>query len=260
GHVPLHVDVHPAPTPLGIVPAGNYLFGDPDPTPANAPVVQSGDRVGSQSPAGVREFGTLACLVSAPGSADPLALSSGHVFVKANYNLITSRGGTTRIGDVQTVNMDCDAAVGCLHAPYLCDYRLKVSDLVPAAPVLPTNSLAVQLHGAVSGTQTGFLNQVNVIPANARSVGIVPLFSANISCTRGDSGALLVTGVGKDPPVPAWQQQHMSAAYLDAMTCAILGILMAGPLAGGDPMVQPQAWFSPAVQVFSDLGVEAWVR
>jgi hypothetical protein len=24
--------------------------------------------------------------------------------------------------------------------------------------------------------------------------------------------------------------------------------------------VQPQAWFSPAVQVFSDLGVEAWVR
>jgi hypothetical protein len=258
--VPIFADLRPVPTLLGQVPEGSFLFGDPDPSPADSPVIQSGDKVGSESPAGVREFGTLSCIVSEPNSTVPLVLGSGHVFLRENYELITARAGTTRVGRVKTVKMDCDAAIATLRPPYLCDFRLKVSDLVPAAPVLATNDLAVQLYGAVSLAQTGFLNQVDIIPANATAVGIFPLFSADIKCTRGDSGALLVTGKGKAPPVLAWQKKHMSPAYLESMTCAILGLLMAGPQPDTDPMLRPQAYFSPALQVFNDLGVEAWVR
>jgi hypothetical protein len=258
--VPIYADLRPAPTLLGQVPQGNYLFGDPDPPPTESPVIQSGDRVGSESPAGIREFGTLACIVSQPGSTELLVLGSGHVLLKAGYSLVTTRSGTVRIGQVKNVDLDCDAAVATVDSPYLCDFRLKVSDLVPAAPVLPTTDLAVQLYGAVSGAQCGFLNQVDIIPVRANSVGIFPLFSADIKCARGDSGALLVTGRGKSPPVIGWQSKHMSPAYLDSMTCAMLGLLMAGPQPGGDPMLRPQSYFTPVLQVFNKLGIEAWVR
>ncbi len=260
GSIPIELDVRPAPTLLGQVPADSFLLGDPEPAPQGAPVLQSGDKVGSESPSGIREYGTLSCLVSEPGLTTPLVLGSGHVMRQAGYNLVSSRANPVTVGKVRRVHADCDAAVAELQSPYLCDYRLRAADLVPAAPVIATSDLPVQMYGASSGYQTGYLNQVNVIPANATKVGMFPMFSADIRCAHGDSGALLVTGRGAEPPVSASQKRYMSAQYLESMTCAMLGILKAGPPAGADPMLRPQGYFTPILRVLNDLAVEAWVR
>ncbi len=257
--VPIVSDLRPAPTLLGQVQSGAFLLGNPDPPPSGAPLVQSGDRIGSESPIGIREFGTLTCIVSEAGSVEPLVLGSGHVFRQANFHLLSGSGAILRVGKVKRI-VRSDAAVANLDSPYLCDYRLKALNVVPAAPILPTADLPVQLYGSKSGYQTGYLSKVNQIPANATSIGMFPLFTADIKCAHEDSGALLITGRGITPPVPTWQAKQMNPAYLDNITCAMLGMLNAGPPAGADPMLRPEAYFTPILQVFGDLAVEAWVR
>jgi hypothetical protein len=257
--VPIVSDLRPAPTVLGQVQSGAFLVGNPDPPPDGTPVVQNGDRIGSESPVGIREFGTLTCVVSDAGSIEPLVLGSGHVLRQPNFHLLSANGVTVRIGRVRNV-VRSDAAVAKLDSPYLCDYRLKAPSLVPAAPILATADLPVQMYGAKSGYQTGYLSKVNQIPANATSIGMFPLFTADITCAHEDSGALLVTGRGATPPVPQWQAKQMNPAYLENITCAMLGMLNAGPPPGADPMLRPEAYFTPILQVFNDLGVEAWVR
>jgi hypothetical protein len=257
--VPIVSDLRPAPTLLGQVQSGAFLLGNPDPPPAGAPVVQNGDRIGSESPIGIREFGTLTCIVSEAGSIEPLVLGSGHVLRQANFHLLSANSATVRVGTVKKV-VRSDAALANLNSPYLCDYRLKGINLVPGAPILATADLPVQMYGAKSRYQTGYLSKVNQIPANATNIGMFPLFTADIPCAHEDSGALLVTGRGTDPPVPKWQAKQMNASYLENMTCAMLGMLNAGPPPGADPSLRPEAYFTPILQVFSDLGVEAWVR
>jgi hypothetical protein len=257
--VPIVSDLRPPPVLLGQVQTGAFLLGNPDPPPAGAPLIQNGDRVGSESPSGIREFGTLTCLVSVAGSIEPMVLGSGHVLRQTNFSLLSANGTTIRIGRVKRIGRS-DAAIAGLDSPYMCDYRLKALNLVPAAPILPSADLPVQMYGAKSGHQTGYLSKVNQIPANATSIGMFPLFTADIRCAPEDSGALLVTGRGTAPPVAAWQAKQMSPTYLDNITCAMLGMLHAGTPAGADPMLRPEAYFSPILQVFNDLGVEAWVR
>lgn len=260
GPIPITVERRATPTLLGQVPPGEFLFGDPDPTPQDAPVVQSGDKIGSESPSGIREYGTLTCLVSKPGSTTPLVLSSGHVFRQKGYDVLASRTLPTKIGKVQTVSASTDIALADLSVPYLCDFRVKGTDLVPAAPVIATSDMPVQMYGAISGHRLGYINQAVQIPANASAVGMLPTFSVEIACAHGDSGALLVSGRGAQPAVPEWQRKHMSSAYLDSLTCAMLGVLKAGPPPGADPNLRPQAIFVPVLHVLNELGVEAWVR
>lgn len=258
--VPLGFELGPAPTLLGQVPPGGFLFGEPDPPPQTAPLLQSGDKVGSETPSGIREYGTLSCVVSDRGSTTALALCSGHVLIQPNYTFIHKTGSLLRVGTVRSVDMTIDAALAELSTPYLCDYRARASGLVPAAPIIPTTNMPVQMYGALSGYQTGYLNQVNTIPAGAKSAGLIPMFSASIQCVHGDSGALLLSGRGTAPAVPQWQMPHMSAGYLDSLTSAMIGILKAGPPAGSDPNVRPQGYFTPIVQVLDEMNVEAWVR
>ena len=177
---------------------------------------------------------------------------------KSSYNVITGGAIPTRVGKVGLV--DCDAAVCSLISPYLCDYRLKGVNMVPAAPVLATSDLPVQMYGAKSGHQLGYINKVCQVPSNATKSGIFPLFTADIPCAHGDSGALLITGRGATPPIPSWQAGYMSPAYIESMTCAMLGMLKAGPPPGADPNLRPEAYFTPMLEVFNDLQVEAWVR
>jgi hypothetical protein len=257
---PLGFELSPAPTLLGQVPPGGFLFGDPDPTPQSAPVLQSGDKVGSETPSGIREYGTLSCVVSDPGSTTALALCSGHVLIQPNYTFIHKTGGLLRVGKVRNVDTTVDAALAELSTPYLCDYRAKASGMVPAAPIIPTTDMPVQMHGAVSGYQSGFLNQVNTIPAGAKSAGLIPMFTADIQCVHGDSGALLLSGRGTAPAVPQWQMKHMSAVYLDSLTSAMIGVLKAGPAAGSDPNVRPQGYFTSIIQILDEMKIEAWVR
>lgn len=258
--IPIQVERRSIPTLLGQVPPGGFLFGEPDPTPQDAPVLQSGDKIGSESPSGIREFGTLTCLVSKPGSTTPLLLSSGHVFRQKNYDVLSGRTLPTRVGKVKTVSSLTDVALAELSLPYLCDYRVKGTDLVPAPPVIATSDMPVQMYGAVSGHRVGYINQAVQIPANATAVGMLPTFAVEIACAHGDSGALLVTGRGAQPPVPEWQRKHMSSAYLDSLTCAMLGVLKAGPPPDADPSLRPQAIFVPVLHILNELGVEAWVR
>lgn len=258
--VPCVIEVRPTPTLLGKVPSGNFLFGEPDPTPHNAPVLQSGDKIGSQSPIGIREFGTLTCLVSTPGSTEPLLLGSEHVFRQVGYDALNGQTVPKRVGKVKRLWAATDVALAELASPYLCDYRCKGANMVPASPVIATGDMPVQMYGAQSGHQLGYLNQAVQIPANASAAGIFPMFTVTIHCVHGDSGALLVTGRGTDPPVPQWQQKLMSPEYIDSLTCAMLGVLKAGPSPGADPTVRPQAYFIPMLQVLNELGVEAWVR
>jgi hypothetical protein len=258
--VPSVVEVRPTPTLLGKVPTGEFLFGEPDPTPHDAPVLQSGDKIGSESPIGIREFGTLTCLVSTPGSTVPLLLGSGHVFREAGYDVLNGQVIPKRVGKVKKLWKATDVALAELSSPYLCDYRCKGPDMVPAAPVIATGDMPVQMYGAKSRHQLGYLDQAVQIPANASAAGIFPMFTVTIKCVHGDSGALLVTGRGTEPAVPSWQTKHMSPEYLDSLTCALLGVLKAGPPPGADPNVRPQAYFIPMLQVLNEVGVEAWVR
>ena len=258
--VELVLDRRPAPGLLGNVPPNSFLFGDPDPAPPSAPVLQSGDRIGSESPVGIREHGTLTCVVSDAGSVVPLALCSGHVLLQPQFDFICGLPANTKVGKVRTVDLTLDAALAELSPPYVCDYRARAAGMVPAAPILPTTDMPVQMHGAQSGYQAGYLNQVNIVPAGAKQAGLIPMFTADIKCAHGDSGALLVTGRGGTPPVPQWQAKHMAQAYLDSLTCAMIGMLKAGPEAGSDPIVRPQGYFTPLLQVFDELNVEPWLR
>lgn len=258
--VPCVIEVRPTPTLLGKVPSGGFLVGDPEPTPHDAPVLQSGDEIGSESPIGIREFGTLTCLVSTPGSTAPLLLGSGHVFRQAGYDVLDGQTVPRRVGKVRKLWSATDVALAELSSPYLCDYRFKGPDMVPAAPVIATGDMPVQMYGAKSRHQLGYLNQAVQIPANASAAGIFPMFTVTIQCVHGDSGALLVTGRGTEPAVPPWQRKFMSPEYLDSLTCAMLGVLKAGPPPGADPNVRPQAYFIPMLQVLNEVGVEAWVR
>jgi hypothetical protein len=164
------------------------------------------------------------------------------------------------VGRVKGIDSDLDVGIAEISEPYLCDFRIKGPDLVPASPVIATSDMQVQMFGALSGHQTGFLNQGVQIPANAKTAGMFPMFTAEINCVHGDSGALLVTGNGTEPAVPRWQRKHMAPAYLDCVTCAILGVLKAGPPPDADPSLRRQGYFVPILQVLNELSVEAWVR
>jgi len=258
--VPLGFDLSPAPTLLGQVPPSGFLFGDPDPPPQSAPVLQSGDKVGSETPSGIREYGSLTCIVSDSGSTAALALCSGHVLIQPNYTFIHKTGSLLRVGKVRNVDSAIDAALAELSTPYLCDYRARASGLVPAAPIHPRTDMPVQMYGAASGYQTGYLNQVNIIPAGAKSAGLVPMFTADIQCVHGDSGALLLSGRGTSPAAAQWEMKHMSAEYLDSITSAMIGVLKAGPSSGSDPNVRPQGYFTSIIQVLAELNIQAWVR
>jgi hypothetical protein len=258
--IPITVEIRPAPTLLGQVPPDNFLFGEPDPPPQEAPVLQSGDKIGSESPTGIREYGTLTCLVSEPGSTTPLLLTSGHVFRRKDYAVLSSRSLSTKIGKVKAISQPTDMGLAELSQPYLCDYRIKGADIVPASPVIATSDMPVQMYGAVSGHKLGYLNQAIQIPANATAVGMLPTFAVDIPCAHGDSGALLVSGRGTQPAVPEWQQKYMSPAYVESLRCAMLGVLKAGPPPDADPNLRPQAIFVPMLHILNELGVEAWVR
>ena len=260
GPTPIVVKVAETPVALKQVPSGAATVSVPDPPPATSPILQSGDRVDSESPSGMREPGTLTCIVSELSSDAPLLLSSGHVFTDSGYAVISRRGAPVRVGTVTRVNRDVDAALAEITEPYSCDYRLKVCDMLPASPVIPPAGLAVQMYGAVSHRQQGYLNETNRIPANAWKIGMVPEFTADIPCTGGDSGALLVTGRDKEPPFSKGELDHMAPAYADAMTCAMLGVLRAGPPLGADPAYRPQAYFKPIIQILDALGIEPWTR
>lgn len=258
---PITVERRPTPTLLGKVPSNEFILGEPEPTPWDAPVLRSGDKIGSESPSGIREFGTLSCLVHKPSSTTPLLLASGHVLRKENWKVVSGRTVTARaVGNVKTVDLDMDVALAELSSPYFCDFRIQSPDLVPASPVIATSDMPVQMFGALSGYQCGFLNQGVQIPANSKAAGVFPMFTAQINCVHGDSGALLVTGFGTQPAVPLWQRRLMSPSYLDAVTCAILGVLKAGPPPDADPSLRRQGYFVPMLSVLSELGVEAWVR
>lgn len=264
---PVQIDLKIAPQPVVYgrqLPVGSHLYSDPDPAPPSAPVLQSGDAVGSESPvSGVRDFGTLTCIVSDPGSNIPMLLGSGHVFEVGGVGgkVISGRSGLTYVGTVRTIDSKADAAVAALVAPYVCDCRLRVSDLVPAAPVIASVNLPVQMHGPVSGRQTGYINQTNVVPISLKkNVKLTPMFTADIACAPGDSGALLATGLDKRPPFSKKQLVQMSRAYVECMTCAMLGMLKAGPPSGADPLQRPQGYFAPIFDVLDALRVEPWVR
>jgi hypothetical protein len=258
--IPLTVEFRTPLTRLGKVPPDGVLFGEPDPPPRDAPVLQSGDKVGTQSPSGIREFGTLSCFVHYPGTPTPLVLASGHVLQKIGYPLLSNRHVPVRVGKVLDVKDELDVALGELAKPYLCDFRVQGVDIVPGPPVIPSSGMPVQMFGAQSKTQHGYINQGIDIPASATAAGVSTTFTAELKCVHGDSGALLVTGRGSEPAVPRWQRRHMGQAYLDSLTCAILGVLKAGPSRDADPNLRPQGYFVPIIQVLNDLGVEAWVR
>jgi len=260
GSIPIAAELRPAPTLLGQVPSDNFLFGEPDPPPQEAPVLQSGDKVGSESPTGIREYGTLTCLVSEPHSIAPLLLASGHVFRNQDYAVVSNRNLPVKVGKVKVISRQTDIGLAELSQPYLCDYRVKGVDIVPASPVIATSDMPVQMYGAVSGYKLGYLNQAIQIPANATAVGMLPTFAVDIPCAHGDSGALLVSGRGAQPAVPEWQRKHMSPAYLESLKCAMLGVLKAGPPPGADPNLRPQAIFVPMLHILNELGIEAWVR
>jgi len=177
--VQIVVEQRPAPTLLGKVPANHFIFGEPDPTPQNAPVLQSGDKIGSESPSGIREFGTIACIVHEQRSTTPLLLASGHVLRQKGWNVVSGRTTPPQvIGRVKGIDSDMDVGIAEISQPYLCDFRIKGSDLVPASPVIATNDMQVQMFGALSERcQHPDSHESDAVPAT-------PLCRTRSGCSR----------------------------------------------------------------------------
>ena len=120
-----------------------------------------------------------------PGSTVPLLLGFGHVFRQAGYDVFDGQTIPKRVGKVRRLWSATDVALAELSSPYLCDYRFKGPDLVPAAPVIATGDMPVQMYGAKSGHQLGYLNQAVQIPASASAAGIFPMFTVTFNVFTG---------------------------------------------------------------------------
>lgn len=261
--VPLRIEPAAAPSrfQLGLVPPDRFvLTSSSPPLPARTPTLQAGDVVAGENPAGFRKPGTLCCIVSHQSDFQPLLLSAAHVLDNRGAKVVAYVPNPIEIGIVVDVDSGLDAAIAELNEPWIVDYRIKALNVVPAAPVMAYSDMPVQFIGGASGHQVGWLDVTNSIPVGGPSVGVMPDFRATIQAQQGDSGALLLTCHGRDSPFPSSHAGAMYSQYVESMTCAMLGLLIAGPSASLSPATRPQTYFRPILNILNRFGLQAWVR
>lgn len=243
------------------VPPGQFIAAsNVSPLSGPVPTVQSGDVIAGESPAGFRTPGTLTAVVSRVNNNALLLLCAAHVLGKSRWKVVANVPVPAEVGNVIEIDQDLDAGLAELKPPWKVDFRLKAVPMVPAAPVMPYTDMPVQFYGGASGHQRGWINTVNSIPVGGKLVGIIPHFTVSIPSKPGDSGALLISGHGTDNPFPTAYAGQMGPQYLEAMTCAMLGMIVAGPSSTISPATRPQTYVTPILSVLNHFRLRAWVR
>ena len=261
--VPVVIEYEPAPIrlQLGIVPPNQYvMLSDTSTQVLATPTLQAGDAIAGENSAGFRTPGTLTAIVSHQGDTAPLLLSAAHVLETCGWKVIVQVPSPQCVGQVIETDKNLDAAIAALESPWQVDYRIKAIDLVPAAPIWPYSDMPVQFVGGMSGHQQGWLDVVNSIPVGGERLGIVPHFRATTLSQRGDSGALLLSGHGTASPIPEAFSMYTSADYQESLTCAMLGLLIAGPSTEATTVTRAQTYFTPIIMILSHFGLQGWVR
>jgi hypothetical protein len=261
--VPLRIEqvIVPNRFQLGVVPPDRFvLTSSPPPLPAWTPTLQAGDVIAGEDAAGFRTPGTLACIVSYQSDYQPLLLSAAHVLGDRGRKVVAYVPNPVEVGKVIDIDWNLDAAIAELKGPWIVDYRIKVLNVIPSGPVMAYTDMPVQFVGGASGHKTGWVDVTNSIPVGGPSVGVMPDFRASIEAQPGDSGALLLTSHGRESPFPASHARVMYPQYVESMTCAMLGLFIAGPSDAPSPATRPQAFFRPILNVLNRFRLQAWVR
>lgn len=261
--IPLRVEYTTAPRQfnIGIVPPEKFILASNSlPMPASTPTLMAGEVVFSENLQGFRRPGTLSAIVSRETDPYPLLLSAAHVFGDRRWRVFSKGPNSAEVGQVIDIDSGLDAAIAELREPYIVDYRVRDINIIPAAPVMPYSDMPVQIVGGVSGNQLGWLDLVNSIPVGSEKIGVIPHFRASIQANPGDSGALLLSGHGGQCPLPPDHLKNAYPGYKEIMTCAMLGILVAGPSSSPSITTRPQAYFTPIFPILNRFKLQAWVR
>jgi hypothetical protein len=261
--VPVKIEYRPPSSMLGLglVRPGQFIAAsDVLPMPVSVPTLQAGQIIAGESPVGLRKPGTLAAIISREGDDTPLILSAAHVLGQVGWKVVAYVPMPVEIGKVISADHNLDAAIAEISEPWMIDYRVRDMNLVPAAPIFPFSDMPVQFVGGTSGHQQGWIHSVNSIPVGGKAAGVIPHFTSDIRSQPGDSGALLITSHGQASPFPAAFARTMHPNYLEATTCAMLGILVAGPSSTMSPATRPLTYITPILTVLDDFKMQAWVR
>lgn len=204
---------------------------------ANINALQSGGELFSQSPAGVLKSGTLGMFVDRPTHQDPCVLGAGHVLGPIGSVVLDS--SRRQIGTVSLHDNVLDVSVVDLIAPWAVNYELPRLGLVPGPPVWPIVNMPVQMFGAVSKQQYGYITNTYYTAPSQSSLPICNKILTNINAVSGDSGALLCCGYDRLAALPSPYLHLYPQAYVDMHICGALGVLQGGANQGVGPIKGP---------------------
>src|SRR5579859_892601 len=187
-------------------------------------LLESGEPLEGMRPSGFGVPGTLTAIADA-GSLTVL-VGAHHVLgdppsrVKVNGQLVAE------VFDSDSV---LDASVARVYDAIPVSALIQGLGLVPAAPVMPAVGVPVQFSRGQSGVQQGNWIDVTYKTAPAQYwLGTAPCFEMLLYAQPGDSGSLVLTGHGLQPPIdPAFAGQN--PAFANLFTAAMVGMIIAGP-------------------------------
>jgi hypothetical protein len=219
--------------------------------------LQSGVQVFGQTPAGILTPGSLGMFVERPGQQGPSFVGARHGLGPAGRRVLDANGNV-----IATVAQDdpiLDVCVADLVSPWSVDYRLPTVNLIPGAPLMPYVNMPVQMFGAKSLHQTGYVVTTNFTAPAQPGASIGNTILSSIQATGGDSGALLCSGYHAQPGLPAPYLSSAPPAVQDVYTCAALGVLQ-GRANQGVGAIQGPVVFTAMYDVASALNVDLLVR
>jgi hypothetical protein len=219
--------------------------------------LQSGMQVYGQSPAGILTPGTVAMFAEKPGQAVPSLVGARHVFGPTGCNVLD--GSLNMIARVVADDVVLDASVAEVVAPWTIDYRLPALNTIPGAPIMPTVQMPVQMFGAKSFHQTGFVMSPNFTAPSQPGASIANNIMTSIGAHGGDSGALLCSGYYNQPAIPTPYLASMQS-HLDTYTCAALGVLQGRANQGVGPVGTAPTVFTQVLDVAATFGLDLLTR
>jgi hypothetical protein len=237
--------------------SGTPLVSSP-PNLGSSVRLQSGKEVYGQSRVGILTPGTAAMFVERTGCQDPCLLGARHVFGAKGTVVLDS--AQNKIGDVTLEDAILDVSVADLAVPWAVDYQLPGLNIIPGAPLMPYVNMPVQMFGARSGHQTGYVTQTNHTAPSQPGTSIANNILTSIQAQGGDSGGLLCSGYYAQPGLATPYLAGTSKSVLDAYTCAALGILQGRANQGVGPAVGLPTVFTLIQDILASLSLDPLIR
>lgn len=193
---------------------------------AGAAIARSGDHILGRNPVGFTKSGTLGIFGFDDGGEHRL-LSSAHVLGGPGCHVL-SQSWIAHLGEVQAACEVLDVAIASVDESVTIDAAIRELGLVPSAPILPTLDQPVQFVGAQSGHQKGRISRTQRLRAGHWGIGESGSFEIDSPAREGDSGALIVSGIGFETGYADEYVRLMEPGYSASMVGAMVGILKAG--------------------------------